>query len=77
MNRKYRKTIIAGNWKMNLVASDVKPFADELKPLIHYAKWCLAVVCVPYVMIPAAKKAFRDSLVAGGAQEVRGQAGAA
>ena len=31
MNRKYRKTIIAGNWKMNNVASDVKPFLDELK----------------------------------------------
>ena len=62
---------------MNLVASDVKPFADELKPLIHYAKWCLAVVCVPYVMIPAAKKAFRDSRVAVGAQDVSAHAGGA
>jgi triosephosphate isomerase len=62
---------------MNLVASDVKPFADELKPLIHHAKWCLAVVCVPYVMIPAAKKAFRDSRVAVGAQDVSAHAGGA
>ena len=26
MNRKYRKTVIAGNWKMNQLASGVKPF---------------------------------------------------
>ena len=29
MNRRYRKTIIAGNWKMNKTASDTKKFADE------------------------------------------------
>ena len=28
MNRKYRKTIIAGNWKMNMRPSEVKAFAD-------------------------------------------------
>ena len=33
MNRKYRKTIIAGNWKMNLMPSAVKPFAEELRML--------------------------------------------
>ena len=27
MNRKYRKTIIAGNWKMNMLASEIKPFS--------------------------------------------------
>ena len=31
MNRKYRKTIIAGNWKMNMRNSGVKPFIEELK----------------------------------------------
>ena len=31
MNRKYRKTIIAGNWKMNLLPSQVKPFGEKLK----------------------------------------------
>lgn len=70
MNRKYRKTIIAGNWKMNMVASQVKPFADELKTLSPRAKWCETVVCVPYVMIPAALKAFKDSRVAVGAENL-------
>ncbi|NLW65594.1 MAG: triose-phosphate isomerase, partial [Clostridiales bacterium] len=31
MNKKYRKTIIAGNWKMNLLPSEVKPFTEELR----------------------------------------------
>ena len=31
MNRKYRKTVIAGNWKMNMLASEIKPFMEQLK----------------------------------------------
>ena len=31
MNRKYRKTVIAGNWKMNMLASEIKPFMETLK----------------------------------------------
>ena len=70
MNRKYRKTIIAGNWKMNKVASEVKPFAEELKSLNPRARWCETVVCVPFVMVPAAIKAFKDSRVAVGAENL-------
>jgi len=70
MNRKYRKTIIAGNWKMNMLASGVKPFAEELKALSPRAKWCETVVCVPFVMVPAAIKAFKDSRVAVGAENL-------
>ena len=70
MNRKYRKTVIAGNWKMNMLASQVKPFAEELKTLNPRAKWCETVFCVPYVMIPAALKAFKDSRVAIGAENL-------
>ena len=70
MNRKYRKTIIAGNWKMNMLASKVKPFADELKTMSPRVKWCETVVCVPFVMIPAAIKAFKDTRVAVGAENM-------
>ena len=35
MNRRYRKTIIAGNWKMNKTASETKKFA-----LAQLAKDC-------------------------------------
>ena len=29
MNRRYRKTIIAGNWKRNKTATETTAFADE------------------------------------------------
>ena len=70
MNRRYRKTIIAGNWKMNKTASDTRAFAEELKPLLSKAKWCDIVLCVPFVNIPAAIKAFKDTRVAIGAQNL-------
>ena len=70
MNRRYRKTIIAGNWKMNKNASETKKFAEDLKPILPKAKWCDVVVCVPYVNIPAALRAFKDMRVAVGAENL-------
>lgn len=70
MNRRYRKTIIAGNWKMNKTASETRAFADEFKALLPKSKWCDIVVCVPSVDIPAAVRAFKDSRVAVGAQNI-------
>ena len=34
MNRKYRKTLIAGNWKMNKTPTQTKAFMTELKGLL-------------------------------------------
>jgi triosephosphate isomerase len=70
MNRKYRNTVIAANWKMNLLPSKVKAYAEELKPLTAQAKWCDIVVCPPFVMIPAVQKAFRDCRISTGAQNL-------
>lgn len=70
MNRRYRKTIIAGNWKMNKTASETKAFADEIKTMLPKAKWCDVLVCVPFVNIPAAQKAFKDTRVMIGAENV-------
>ena len=70
MNRRYRKTIIAGNWKMNKTASETKKFAEELKRLLPRAKWCDVVVCVPAVNISAAIKALKDLRVTVGAENV-------
>ena len=70
MNRRYRKSIIAGNWKMNKNATETKKFAEELKAILPRAKWCDVVVCVPFVNIPAALKAFKDMRVAVGAENL-------
>ena len=70
MNRRYRKTIIAGNWKMNKTASETKKFAEELRAIAPKAKWCDVVVCVPACNIPATIKAFKDMRISVGAQNV-------
>ncbi len=70
MNRRYRKTIIAGNWKMNLTATETKKFAEELKKIMPRAKWCETVICVPACNITAAAKAFKDLRISIGAENV-------
>ncbi len=70
MNRRYRKTIIAGNWKMNKTATDTRTFAEAFKPLVGKPKWCEVVLCVPYINIPTALRLFKDTRVAIGAQNM-------
>jgi len=71
MNRKYRRTVIAGNWKMNMLASDVKGYAEELKPLIpEFHKWCDVVACTPFTSLPAAIRVFKGSRISVGAQNM-------
>jgi triosephosphate isomerase len=70
MNQRYRKTIIAGNWKMNKTLTEARAFAEEFKPMVGKPKWCEVVLCVPYVNIPAVLRLFKDTRVAIGAQNV-------
>ena len=63
MNRRYRKTIIAGNWKMNKTPAETKEFIAQLKPHAARAKWCETVLCVPYIDLPAAVKAAKNTRV--------------
>ena len=68
MNLKYRKTIIAGNWKMHLSAEEARQFILELKATAAQAKWCDVVLCVPFLQIPAAVRAAKGTKIAIGAQ---------
>ena len=61
MNRRYRKTIIAGNWKMNKTLSETRAFAEELKPLIGKPKWCEVVLCVRLTALSPARSLPRCS----------------
>jgi triosephosphate isomerase len=70
LNKKYRKTIIAGNWKMNKIASEVKPYFAELHVAMPRAKSCETIICAPFPMLPAALKAAKDSRITVGAQDV-------
>ena len=68
MNRRYRKTIIAGNWKMNKLPGESKEFIQQLKEKAAAAKWCDVVLCVPFTHLTTAVKAARGTRIAIGAQ---------
>ena len=70
MNRKYRKTVIAGNWKMNMLASEIKPFMEKLKENLPKTRACDVVLCTPAPLLPAMIKAGKDCKVAAGGQDV-------
>ncbi len=77
MNLRYRKTIIAGNWKMNKTPAAARQLIEELKPLVSKAKWCDVVLCVPFVDIPNAIKATKGAKIAIGAQNMHFEASGA
>ena len=62
-----RKTIIAGNWKMNKTPSEATSLIEEIKPLVADAN-CEVVICVPYVDLGIAIEATRDTNIKVGAQ---------
>ena len=68
MNLKYRKTIIAGNWKMNKTLTETRAYADSLKPLLGKHRWCEVVLCVPGVNVFAAARFFKDAKLDIGAE---------
>lgn len=70
MNRNYRKTVIAGNWKMNLLPSDAKGYAAALSAHLGKERWCDTVLCVPTITAPALIRALKNSHVAVGVQDV-------
>ena len=70
MNHKYRKTVIAANWKMNKTATETKTFGAELRRLLPKGRWCEIVLCMPAICIPAGVKAMRDTRVNIGAENM-------
>ena len=77
MNRKYRKTIIAGNWKMNKTPSETKEFMTAFKSILPKGRWCDVALCVPAVCIPTAVRAMRETRVGIGAENMNANASGA
>ena len=69
MNKQLRKTVIAGNWKMNMTPSQTSAFIRELAPKVAGAD-CEVVLCVPAIDIPAAVEAAKGTNIAIGAENV-------
>ena len=66
-----RKTLIAGNWKMNCLLEDgvslAKGVAQEVKKAAR--KDCEFLICPPFTLLAPAKKAIKGSRVMLGAQD--------
>ena len=77
MNRKYRKTVIAGNWKMNKTPSQTKEFMAQLKAIMPKGRWCDIALCVPAVCIPAAVRAVKETRIGIGAENCNANASGA
>lgn len=70
MNPKYRKTVIGGNWKMNLLPSEVKGYAESIKKYPLDTPNLEIIIAVPFIMLPEAINAFHATPVHIAAQNV-------
>ena len=70
MNPMKRRTVIAGNWKMNFTPAEATAFINEVKPLVAGKTGCDIIFCAPYVTIAAAQEAAKGSAIKIGAENV-------
>lgn len=70
MNNAKRRTVIAGNWKMNFTPAEAKAFIEEIKPLVAGKNGCDIIFCAPYVDIAPAMEAAKGSDIKIGAENV-------
>lgn len=67
MNKKLRKAVIAGNWKMNKTPEEAKQLIAEIAPLVKDAD-CDVVACTPYVDLCSASEAAKGTNIKIGAE---------
>jgi len=65
-----RKPIIAGNWKMNMTAAEAGQFVREIRQGLHNIDGIDAVLCPPFLAIPAVHEAIQASRIGLGAQNM-------
>ncbi len=65
-----RRTVIAGNWKMNMTPAQTKAFIEELAPMVKGMDKCDVVLCVPAIDIPVAVEAAKGTNINIGAENV-------
>ena len=70
MDKRFRKTVIAGNWKMNQLASGVPAFMAALTENLSAGAGEEVVLCVPFPLISAMSAAAAGTGVKVGAQDV-------
>lgn len=77
MNRKYRKAVIAANFKMNKTPTQVKDYTAELRRLVPKGRWCEIVICPSAPCLSAAVRGLKETRMGVGAQNVHAAASGA
>ncbi len=77
MDKTKRKPLIAGNWKMNKLASEVPSFWTQLGEAVTMPADVEGALCVPFPLIPAMQASRGDSPIVVGAQDVSAHAAGA
>ena len=72
-----RKTVIAGNWKMNKTASETAALIEEIKKTLEKKEKAEVIVCVPFTDIAAAVEHTKGTQIKVGAQNVHFEASGA
>ena len=70
MNPAKRRTVIAGNWKMNFTPAEATAFINEIAPMVKGKDNCDVIFCAPYVTIAAAMEAAKGTNITIGAENV-------
>ncbi len=65
-----RKTIIAGNWKMNGTVEETEKLISELKKAVFDADKATMVVCPPFTALQTAARLLKDTKIGLGAQNM-------
>ena len=69
MKKSVRKTVIAGNWKMNKTATEAVALIDQLIPAVEGAD-CEVVICTPFTSLAAAVEKTKGTNIHVGAENV-------
>ena len=70
MNKNLRPALIAGNWKMNKLSSEVPAFVSELMNTAALDEKVEAALCVPFPLLGAMLSSTKETPIFVGAQDV-------
>jgi triosephosphate isomerase len=65
-----RKTLMAGNWKMNKIEFEARDFVRRLLDILKAEENVEVVLCPPYTLLPAVRHAVKGTFIKLGAQDV-------
>ncbi len=75
--KKFRKKLVAGNWKMNKTVADAQKLAEGIKEVLDDTREVDVVLCPPFTALKAVGEAIDSSSIKLGAQNMHWEASGA